>query len=91
MRDVIEAPEFANGVERLGGHRLIDEALSPIIDALSNNPYGFVKFENDWTSFRYARTQPIAGRLPALVIVFTIDKNKDVVSEWIDRIDETGV
>jgi hypothetical protein len=34
MREIIEAVSFAEAVEQLGGHRAIDEALEPIIEAL---------------------------------------------------------
>lgn len=88
MRNIIEGPHFAECVRKLGGHRIIDEAMEPIIEALSNNPYGFTKVQNDWCDFRYVRTQAIDGHIPSLVLVFVIDSNKDVVLEWIDEIDD---
>ena len=44
-------------VRNLGGHRAIHEALEPIIEALYHNPQGFPFFQNQWVSFRYARTK----------------------------------
>lgn len=85
MRQIIWSAEFSEGVSRLGGARAVDAALEPIIDGLSRNPYGFDKIENDWTSFRYIRTKPIGDTVPALIIAFTIDTNKNVVLEWIDE------
>jgi hypothetical protein len=88
MRNLIESEYFAECVERLGGHRAVDEALEPIIDGLTNDPYGFEKFENDFCSFRYARTRQIEGYIPPFVVVFTINEDKNVFLEWIDEIDE---
>jgi hypothetical protein len=66
MREIIDSDNFREAVRVLGGHRAIDEALEPIIEALFRNPYEFPYFENDWVRFRYARTRPIrfvrAGR-----------------------------
>ncbi|WP_120716674.1 hypothetical protein [Tsuneonella amylolytica] len=85
MRNIIWADEFTGQVKRAGGARIVDEALSPIIDGLMRNPYGFPKVENDWTSFRYAKTDAILGKLGALTVVFTIDDDKNVVLEWLDE------
>lgn len=57
MREIIESPDFQRAVEGLGGYRAIDLALAPLIEGLYLNPYGFPRFENDWVSFRYARTK----------------------------------
>ena len=48
------------------------------------NPYGFEKYENDHISFRYVRTKP-NGWVPALVVIFSIDENKNVVLESIEK------
>ena len=88
MRNIIEGPDFATAVEKLGGYRLIDAALEPILDGLSKEPYGFERFENDWCSFRYARTRQIEGYVPALVIIFSIDASKNVVLEWVEEADD---
>lgn len=85
MRGIIWSIEFTEQVNRAGGARIVDEALSPILDALMRNPYGFPKEENDWTSFRYARTEAIPGKLGALTVIFTIDDHKNVVLEWFDE------
>jgi hypothetical protein len=84
MRQIIEAESFAEAVARLGGHRAIDEALEPIIEALYHNPYGFPYFENDWARFRYARTKALPF-IPALVFIFTIDQNGDVILQHVEE------
>lgn len=84
MRQVIESDEFGDAVRALGGHRAIDEALEPIIEALYLNPYGFEFFQNDWISFRYARTKQIEF-VPALVVIFTIEPNGDVILQYVEE------
>jgi len=79
MRQILEGPDFQQCVERLGGHRAIDLAMEPIIDGLMRNPFGFKYFENNWVKFRYARTKPIGGIVPGLIVVFSIDENKNVI------------
>lgn len=85
MRSIISTDIFDQQVEELGGARAIDEVLSPLIEALMSNPYGFPMFENDFTSFRYVKTRE-THFLPALVVVFTIDENKNVVLEHLESI-----
>ncbi len=68
-----------------GGSRIVDQALDPIVDGLMRRPYGFQKIENDFTSFRVARTRAIPGVLGALVVVFTIDADKNIVLEWLEE------
>lgn len=55
------------------------------MNGLTINPYGFDKFENDHTSFRFVKTKETTFT-PALVIVFTIDENRNVVLEHIEAI-----
>lgn len=86
MRSIISTHEFDRQVELLGGAKALDEVLSPLMEALSNDPYGFNKFENDYTSFRYAMTRETVLTAP-LAIVFTIDENKNVVLEYIEVIE----
>jgi len=88
MRSIIEGDEFSKFVDQLGGYRVIDEALDPILEALANNPYGFPLVENDYVRVRYVTTRSIEGRIPALIIAFTIDEKHDVILEWIDAVDE---
>lgn len=85
MRQIIWSEDFSARVEKAGGVRLVDEALSPIIDGLLRNPYGFNKFENDFVSFRYAKTEAIHGKLGALTVIFTIDQEKNVVLQWFEE------
>lgn len=72
MRNIITTPEFDEKVEHLGGARAIDEALAPLMEALSRDPYGFNKFETDGFSFRWLTTRETIWT-PALYIVFTIE------------------
>jgi len=85
LRSIISTHEFDRQVGELGGAKAIDDALAPFIEALTKDPYGFPLFQNDFTSFRYLRTREVA-MAPALVIVFTIDENKNVVLEHIEAI-----
>ena len=85
MRNIVWSAEFEEQVARAGGAEVVDDALAPIVDALMRDPYGFEKFENDFTSFRYAKTEPMIGKLGALTIIFTIDRNKDVVLQWFEE------
>ena len=85
MRSIIWSVDFTEQVNTAGGPRIVDEALSPIVDSLMRNPYGFEKVENDWASFRYAKTEAIPGKLGALTVIFTIDTQKNVILEWFDE------
>ena len=91
MREIIEGEYFAECVEQLGGYRAIDRALETIIDALMQDPYGFPYVENDWVRIRYAKTMMIEGYIPALVVAFVIDENKNVILEWIELADEAEI
>jgi hypothetical protein len=84
MREIIESDEFRAAVRKLGGHRAIDDALEPIIEALYLNPYGFEFFQNDWVTFRFAHTKPLEF-VPALVVIFTIDDNGNVILEHVEE------
>lgn len=84
MRELIEAESFKEAVLKLGGHRAIDEVLEPIIEALYRNPQGFPFFENQWVSFRYARTKALEF-VPPLVVIFTIEPNGDVVLRHVEE------
>jgi hypothetical protein len=84
MRQIIEAESFKEAVRNLGGHRAIDEALEPIIEALYHYPQGFPFFENQWVSFRYARTKALEA-VPPLVVIFTIEPNGDVVFQHVEE------
>lgn len=81
-RRVVFAHSFDECTEALGGHKIVDEALAPVIDALYRNPFAFDAIEivfngNELVSCRYAITKPLRN-LPAIVVVFTIDGNDDV-------------
>jgi hypothetical protein len=91
VRKIVESKYFELCVERLGSYRAIDLALETVIDALTNNPYGFELVENDWVRIRYARTTMIEGYIPALVVAFTINDDNDVVLEWIDLADDAEI
>lgn len=85
MRSIISSFIFDKQVEDLGGAKAIDEALSPFIESLMNNPYEFPMFENDFTSFRWVRTKETTFT-PPLVIVFIIDEDKNVVLEHVEAL-----
>jgi hypothetical protein len=84
MREIIEAESFKKAIEKLGGHRAVDEALEPIIEALYRNPYGFPFFQNDWVSFRYARTRALEFT-PPLIVIFTIESNRNVILHHVEE------
>ncbi|MEG6508051.1 hypothetical protein V6C03_03620 [Methyloligella sp. 2.7D] len=86
MREIKEADSFEDAVLALGGYRAIDKAMEPIIEALYRNPYGFEYHENDWCSFRYARTRRIEG-VPPLIVIFTIQENGDVLLQHVEEDD----
>ena len=71
-RRIIYSHECNKSAERLGGWRILDRALEPILDGLERNPYGFPKYESDWVSIRYVITKPIPGA-PRLAWYFTIN------------------
>ena len=84
-RSIRYSADFEDCVARLGGWRAVDEALEPIIDGLRLEPYGFPRVENDHVSIRYAHTDR-CGAVPALVVAFTIDEDRNVTLEWCDEI-----
>ncbi len=86
MRGIKFDPDFDAAVERLGGYRLVDEALEPILDGLYRNPWGFPFIENDWIRVRYAQTIP-TQTLPALLVVFRIEANNDVTLLYAEETD----
>jgi hypothetical protein len=77
MRSIRAEVTFDAAVEQLGGHRIVDEAMEPILDGLYRNPWGSPYIENDWVRVRYAITKP-TETLPAIMIVFRIEDNNDV-------------
>ena len=83
-RSIIASGEFERCVSDLGGWRAVDPALEPIIEGLRSNPYGYKKVENDHVSFRYAYTKA-TRRVPAMIVVFTIDMEKNVVLQWCEE------
>jgi len=85
MRQIIWSDEFSAQVEKAGGARLVDEALTPIIDGLMRNPYGFQKYENDFVSFRYAKVEALQNGLGSLTVIFIIDEDRNVVLQWFEE------
>jgi hypothetical protein len=77
MRGIRSDSDFDAAVERLGGYRLVDRAMEPIIDSLYRKPWEFNLIENDWVRIRYAITKPTEN-LPALIVLFQIEDNNDV-------------
>lgn len=87
MRQIIYSKEFDLAVDAIGGYRLVDMALDTIVDGLNLNPYGFDRYENDFVSFRYARTKPFQ-HVPAMVFYFQILTNKDVELTHVELFEE---
>lgn len=85
MRNIVWSAEFSKQVEKAGGARIVDEALAPVIEALMRKPWGFPKFENDFTSFRYAKVDALPEKLGPITVIFTIDTEKNVVLQWFDE------
>lgn len=85
-REIVETKEFTAAVEKLGGARFVDEALSTIMEALVRNPYAFPKWESDldFLSFRWVRTNRI-GPIPPLVFIFRIEKGGTVYLEHVEE------
>ena len=83
-RLIIETEEFKASVEKVGGYRAVDEALSTIMDGLYRTPYGFERFENPPFSFRYARTKKV-GFMRPIVVIFRIDEDGTVYLEHIEE------
>lgn len=83
-REIRYSKDFEDCVASLGGWRAVDEALEPIMDGLEKNPYGFKMIENDFVKVRYAHTLH-CGTVPALVVAFTIDEERNVTLEWCDE------
>jgi hypothetical protein len=86
MRNINYDPSFDAAVERLGGYRLVDEAMEPILEGLYRNPWGFPVIENDWIKIRYVITKPTAN-LPALLVAFKIEPNNDVTLLYAEESD----
>lgn len=85
MRQIIYSKEFDLAAERIGYER-IELALEVIIEALYKNPYGFRKFENDTTSFRWATIEGIPN-CPALWLTFNILENRDVELTHVEELE----
>jgi hypothetical protein len=84
-RRIIYLPEFDEQARVLGGIRLIDQVLRPVIDALERNPRAFRVVETPWFRVRYATTRQV-GNVPPLVVIFSIDEDDDVLMEWIEAL-----
>jgi hypothetical protein len=83
-RQIFFSPACDIAASKLGGYEQIDESLtSGVYDALLRHPYGFSKIECDWFSARYITTKPF-GTTPALVWIFTIEANGDVVIDNVE-------
>jgi hypothetical protein len=82
-RRIIYMPEFDDQANALGGIRLIDQALRPVIDVLERNPRAFRIIETSWFRVRYATTRQV-GNVPPLLVIFSIDEDDDVLMEWVE-------
>ena len=87
MRQILEQPSFAQSVERLGGARRIDLALTSLMSALSFRPEGF-PLVGDF-GLRIAKTDPIgigSDVIPPLRLYFQISDTGIVVLWWIEEV-----
>jgi hypothetical protein len=74
-RRICSSHEFDRQVETLGGYEKLDPILSPIIDGLYIDPYGYRLIQNDWIPLcRYAHTIP-QDSLPAFIVLFVIEED----------------
>lgn len=84
---IIETDAFVLAVEKIGGFRFVDEALSTVMDGLHRNPFGFKLFENQFVSFRYAITKRI-GNIPPLIVIFRIERPDTIYLEHVEEEEE---
>ena len=73
-RSFIEEESFKEAVTELGGFRRIDEALDPIVEALSRRPEGFPVVPG-WSPIRIAKTDRVVRGdhiIPAIRVWFLI-------------------
>jgi hypothetical protein len=84
-RQIIYSDAFHEAADAFGGYEELDKALDTVMEVLAHNPYALPRFESDFVSFRWVRTEPI-GELPRLAILFTIDAKGNVTLEDIQEI-----
>ncbi len=87
-RRILFSAECESAAARIGGFQRIDESLAAgIYDALERNPYGFPLLESDWFTARMIATKPFRS-MPALVWLFVIDENKDIVITHVQEFED---
>jgi hypothetical protein len=88
LRQIREEPAFAQSVERLGGARRIDLALTSLMSALAFRPEGFPLVGDH--GLRIAKTESIpdddGSMIPPLRLYFQISDAGVVVLWWIEEI-----
>jgi len=88
LREIREEPSFAQSVERLGGARRIDQALTSLMSGLAYHPEGF-PLVGDY-GLRIAKTDPTpdddGDMIPALRLYFQIADTGTVVLRWLEEI-----
>jgi hypothetical protein len=84
-RRIVYLPEFDEQAKVLGGIKIIDQALRPVIDVLERNPRAFGVIQTSWFRVRYAITRQF-GNIPPLLVIFSIDEDDDVLMEWIEAL-----
>jgi hypothetical protein len=87
VRQIREQPSFAQSVEKLGGARRIDLALTTLMSALSFRPEGF-PLVGDF-GLRIAKTDPISvgdDVIPALRLYFQISDTGIVILWWLEEV-----
>ena len=83
MGRIVSSESCDAAAELLGGYERIDCSLDPIWEAINRNPEGFEKIEADEFCARYVITKPICD-LPALIWIFTIMGNGDIIFEHVE-------
>ena len=88
MREIREEHSFEQSVERLGGARRIDAALTTLMTALAFRPEGFPLVGDH--GLRIAKTEsiPLADNqtIPPLRLYFQISDAGTVILWWIEGI-----
>ncbi|MDO8632250.1 MAG: hypothetical protein Q7R41_17335 [Phycisphaerales bacterium] len=76
---LIESAGFTDGLSALGDVRVIDDALTAVIWALSTNPEAFPLVPG-MVDIRLAKTDPASGTpIPRMRVWFPIDENSQRV------------
>ncbi|HEX4738127.1 MAG TPA: hypothetical protein VH331_11260 [Allosphingosinicella sp.] len=81
--EICNADSYEDAVLMCGGHEFVDEALSPVDEALNKNPLGFQQLHNA-SDIRFAKTKLRISKgnpIPAMTLFFTVDEEKRLVTK----------